>query len=90
MLQYGRICVSQSSQNLLQIEGIEEAAKAGSSAGSSPRNTTDLSNGHELMEVDGVLHISEGAHKLVGHVPREVQEAFTTLLREAVLDKRLY
>ena len=97
LLQYGRICASEASRRPLSVEQGLASSNSGSCSSSSrsPRHTTDLVNGfgyhhqHPLDQED-----QEASHKLNGHglskLPQEVQETFAAILRESILDRRLY
>ena len=103
LLQYGRICASEASRRPLSVEQGLASSNSGSCSSSSrsPRHTTDLVNGfgyHHQHPLDPEQHEDQDAatsHKLNGghglsKLPQEVQETFAAILRESILDRRLY
>ena len=75
LLQYGRICASEASRRPLNDDGL-----------SSPRHvTTDpvCNGGYEDLD-------EELEAKATLSVPREVSETFASILRQTVLERRLY
>ncbi len=104
LLQYGRIVASQRSLRPLTVpDGVASSLRAASlnstttSADSngistSPRHTTDLSNGFGSTEH---LSMSDDTFKQImknnlEKMPLEAQETFEAILRNSVLEKRLY
>ena len=109
LLQYGRIVASQRSLLPLTVpDGVTAAAAAASNStnlsttsttsngiSTSPRHTTDLTNGFGSADhLSSTLMLDE-THKQImknslERMPSEAQETFEAILRNSVLEKRLY
>ena len=106
LLQYGRIVASQRSLRPLTVpDGVASSSLGAASANlntttaadsngisTSPRHTTDLSNGFGSTEH---LSMSDDTFKQImknnlEKMPLEAQETFEAILRNSVLEKRLY
>lgn len=88
LLQYGRICVSEASRRPMRIEAPKSKSE---SASSSPRNMADMVRVNGLDSDLDFHHLPMMASPAtIERLPRQVQETFAAILREAVLEKRLY
>ena len=106
LLQYGRIVASQRSLLPLTVpDGVTAAASnstnlsttstTSNGISTSPRHTTDLTNGFGSADhLSSTLMLDE-THKQImknslERMPSEAQETFEAILRNSVLEKRLY